>query len=169
MTFFAWLEQTGLSLWIRESPSLWAFPFILYLHTLGLAMLVGVGVAFAIWIMRFAERHPLAPMRQYLPLMWVGFGVNTLSGLLLLIAYPAKALTNPVFYVKLASILIAVGILQWIERRLFAGSASRPPATIGRTVKRLAGATLLLWAVATVAGRLLAYTHSVLLSSDQFY
>ena len=36
--------------------------------------------------------------------MWAGFWINALSGILLLIAYPTKALTNPLFYAKLVLI-----------------------------------------------------------------
>ena len=38
---FGWVEATALSYWLRESPSLWAFPFVLILHTVGLAFFVG--------------------------------------------------------------------------------------------------------------------------------
>ena len=43
MSFLVWLEQTGLSVWIREAQTLWAFPFILFLHTLGLGVAVEHG------------------------------------------------------------------------------------------------------------------------------
>ena len=44
---FNWIETTALSIWLRESPSLWAFPFVLILHTVGLAFLVGSNVCSA--------------------------------------------------------------------------------------------------------------------------
>ena len=47
-------------------------------------------------------------MRRYYRAMWAGFWVNAFSGVLLLIAYPTKALTNPVFYLKLALIAVAI-------------------------------------------------------------
>ena len=28
-----WLEATALATWVRESPSLWAYPTVLTLHT----------------------------------------------------------------------------------------------------------------------------------------
>ena len=43
--FFAFVENLSVSVWLRESPSLWGFPFILILHTVGLAFLVGSSVA----------------------------------------------------------------------------------------------------------------------------
>jgi hypothetical protein len=41
----AWLEATAPSVWLRESPSLWAFPFVLILHTVGMGFLAGTNVA----------------------------------------------------------------------------------------------------------------------------
>ena len=40
--FCAWLEQTGYSVWVRESPSLLAFPFMLILHAIGVVFLISV-------------------------------------------------------------------------------------------------------------------------------
>ena len=58
-------------------------------------------------------------MRRFVGVVWVGFGMNAASGLLLPVAYPTKALTNPVFYVKLSLIAIAMWIFAVINRRLF--------------------------------------------------
>ena len=41
MAVLNWLEATGLSTWVREGESIWAFPTILTLHTFGLGLLVG--------------------------------------------------------------------------------------------------------------------------------
>jgi hypothetical protein len=166
VAFLIWLESTAISVWIRESPSLWAFPFILFLHTLGLALLAGISTAFAIWVIRFAQTYPIAPMRQYFPYMWLGLAINTVSGLLLLAAYPAKALTNPVFYVKLVAIFAALAILGQLERRLFVGSNPRQALTPSVTNKRLALVMIALWLVATGTGRFLAYTHRILMASE---
>ena len=51
MEFFINVERTELSVWVRESPSLLAFPFILFLHTLGLAMLAGLNVGLDVWLL----------------------------------------------------------------------------------------------------------------------
>jgi hypothetical protein len=165
--FFIWLERTDLSVWIRETPSLLGFPFILYLHTLGLALLAGVATAMALWLLTFADRYPTAPLRRLFPIMWLGFGINAVSGVLLLIAYPAKALTNPVFYIKLVAVFAAVVILQWLDR-VFAAPAASQAQPMSSAVKLSAGTLLALWCTATVTGRLLAYTHSILMASDAF-
>src|SRR5436309_12171806 len=98
---FSWIETSALSSWIRESPSLWAFPFILILHTVGMGFLVGPNVAMDLRILGFAPRIPLSLFEKFFGVMKVAFVINVISGVLLLIAYPTKALTNPLFYVKL--------------------------------------------------------------------
>jgi hypothetical protein len=170
MGFFIWVEQTGLSIWIRETPSLWGFPFILYLHTLGLALLVGISTALCLWLLTAADRYPVAPLKRFMPFMWAGFAINAVSGLLLLIAYPAKALTNPVFYVKLSAVFIAFTLLQWVDRTVFgtrdAGQVFMPSPKVTRASLSIIG----LWLLATGTGRFLAYTHSILMASEaNFY
>ena len=108
-SLYIWLEATSLSTWLRESPSLWAFPFVLILHTVGLAFFVGANVAWDVRVLGFSAGIPLDALRKYFLVMWAGFWVNAFSGVLLLIAYPTKALTNPLFYAKLA--LIGLGIV----------------------------------------------------------
>jgi hypothetical protein len=166
MQFLIWLENTGLSVWIRETPSLWGFPFILFLHTLGLAMLAGINSAFMLWVLSLADKYPLAPMERYFPAMWLGLAVNTISGLLLLIAYPAKALTNPVFYAKLIAIAVALAFTADIRRRLFVQADATVATRPDGGVRRAAGVVLLMWLVATTTGRFLAYTHSILMASQ---
>jgi hypothetical protein len=162
---FLWIEETGLSLWVRESPSLLAFPFILFLHTLGLAMLAGISVAIDLWLLSVA-RIPAVSIAGLFRVMWLGFGINTLSGVALLAAYPAKALTNPVFYVKMSLVLLAVLSIEGIKREVFSPALPGQAIAVSAKAKMLAGASLLLLAGTIVTGRLLAYTHSILLSSD---
>jgi hypothetical protein len=167
VAFFAWLESTAASIWIRESPSLWGFPFILYLHTLGLALIAGLSTAVAISVLTAPGHRIAGPLRSLFPLMWIGLAINVASGIGLLLAYPAKAMTNPVFYIKLIAIAGAVAIVQWLERQASGARAARD-AVAGASGNRLrSGAWTLigLWLIATLTGRLLAYTHSILLAT----
>ena len=41
MRWLTWAEHTRVSEWILGSTSIWAYPTVLTLHTVGLAMLVG--------------------------------------------------------------------------------------------------------------------------------
>ena len=156
------LERNALSVWIREFPSVFGFPTILFLHTLGLAMVAGVSIAIDLWILRAGV--PTTPPRLVglARTMWLGFGINAISGVALLLAYPAKALTNWVFYLKMALVLLGVYVAARINRELVPRDAARPAFD----ARRLATASLFVWAAAIVTGRLLAYTHSVLFASE---
>jgi len=94
--------------------------------------------------------------------MWLGFGINAVTGVLLLTAYPTKALTNPVFYVKLSVIATAVVVMVKIKRRVFDDPSLSEEAMVARG-KTLAMWSLGLWIGAITAGRLLAYTFTYLL------
>lgn len=160
--FYAWIEHTALSIWIRESLSIFAFPGILTLHTLGLAFLAGTQVAIDLRLLGVAPLLPIAPLERFFVVSWYAFWVSFVTGSLLVVAYPAKAFSNPLFYLKLTLIALAtwtaVRIREVLETFAAGGDAVAAPA------RRLAAASLLLWTGAIVSGRLLAYTYTRLLS-----
>ena len=154
---FTWIENSALSTWVRESLSIFAFPGIIVLHTIGMGLLAGTNAAIDLRILGVARRIPLKPMERFLPVLWLGLGVNVVSGILLLIAYPTKALTNPVFYIKLGGIALALVVLRFIRIEVF-----RTPLgdqRIGSKAAVLAAISLIVWTGTITAGRLLAYTH----------
>lgn len=167
MNLLANFEQSGISVWVRETPSIFAFPFILYLHTLGLAMLAGISIGLDFWLLGAKTRPPQALLVGVYRIMWIGFGINLVSGLLLLAAYPAKALTNWVFFLKLALVAAALWVLEQTKGELLAPTGATA-ATVNSRARRLAALSILFWFGAIFAGRLLAYTHSILLASEGF-
>jgi hypothetical protein len=165
--FLLWLESTPLSQWIVESPSLWAFPGILTLHAIGMGFAVGINAALDLRILGVAPGVPLVEMRRFVPMLWFGFWLNAVSGVLLLIGYPTKALTNPVFYLKLGLIAVGMTLFVRISRRIFSDTAGAPPdAAASRQLRRLAIVSLVCWTGAITAGRLLAYTYTRLTQSQ---
>ena len=165
--FFSWLEATALSIWIRESTSVFAFPGILSAHAIGMGLAAGINAVFALHVLGAAPDVPTKELRRFVPIMWFGFWLNAVSGVLLLIAYPTKALTNPVFYLKLALIAIAMGLYVAIGRRAFGPQARLSSADVfqpSRAIKWCGAVSLVCWAAATTAGRLLAYTYTHLMA-----
>lgn len=158
---FAWIEQTPLSIWVRED--LYAFFVILIFHSLGMAFLVGGGMAVCLRVLGVAERAPLEKFRGFFPAMWIGLSAAILSGLLLLAGYPAKALTNPVFAVKFACLIGAGLLMRVMARRLFPAAARGEPLPGWR--RPIAVAALVLWAGGVTAGKFLPYTHHLLMVS----
>jgi hypothetical protein len=158
-SFLIWLESTALNQWIIGSPSLFAFPGILALHAIGMGFAAGLSAAIDLRILGVARGVPLSELRRLLPILWAGFWLNAASGVLLLIGYPTKALTNPVFYLKLGLIAVAMVLVKRTGVRLAAGDESR-------THRRMAAVSLACWAGAITAGRLLAYTYTRLTATE---
>lgn len=166
--FLGWVESTALSQWVVGSPSIFAFPGILVLHAIGMGFAAGISAALDLRILGVARGLPLAEMRRFLPMLWFGFWLNAVSGVLLLIGYPTKALTNPVFYLKLSLIAIAMVLLVRMGRRAFDDTATHgaaPDPATSPALRRLAIVSLVCWAGAITAGRLLAYTYTRLTQS----
>ena len=159
--FFLWLEATPLSQWITQSTSVFAFPAILSAHAIGMGLAAGINAMFALHILGVARGVPSKELSRFVPFMWFGFWLNFASGVLLLIGYPTKALTNPVFYLKLALITSAMGLYVLIRRRMF----DAVDVINNRSLRFIAGASLVCWAGAITAGRLLAYTHTRLFAN----
>ena len=159
--FLIWLEGTSFSIWMREEPSIWAFPAILAVHTIGMGLVAGISAALDLRILGVGRGLPVQEMRRFYPVMWVAFWLNFASGIALLIGYPTKALTNPVFYLKLVFIAVAVALAVRIGHRIAGADDDRV-----RRLKGMATLSLLCWAGAIFAGRLLAYTHSRLMAIE---
>ena len=160
-TIFRAIEATGLSVWIRESDSYFSFWLILSVHAIGMGVLVGASVVIGLRILGLAPDLPLAPLQRFYRFIWVGFWIQVASGLLLLIAYPTKSLTNPLFYVKLTLIGLAVASMQMLRNRVFA-DPSLNEATMMARGRVFAIWALVFWVAAVTAGRLLAYTYTIL-------
>ena len=154
---FRWIESSAFSTWTRESTSIFAFPGFLVAHAVGMALAVGVNAGMAFGVLGAAPGLPLREMRAYAAVMWFGFSLNLASGLILFVAYPTKALTNPVYYLKLFLIAVAMRLFVVIDRRLRSGLVSAGGEQ-AQAVRRLAVLSLLCWGGAIAAGRLLAYT-----------
>ena len=158
---FKTIEETGISTWIRDSPSIFAYWFILSFHAIGMGLLVGASVVIDLRLLGVAKDLPLSPLKGLYRIIWIGFWIQIVSGALLLIAYPTKALTNPDFYIKLTLIGFAVAIMHTIRKRVFTDSALNESEMMIKG-KALAVWSLIIWTGAVTAGRLLAYTYNYL-------
>ena len=107
METLARLESTAASIWFRESGL--AFFGSLTLHSLTMALVVGINLAIAFRLLRLIPKFALKPLLHFYRIHWIAVILIFLSGLALLLAYPAKALTNPVFYTKF--VMLSAGLV----------------------------------------------------------
>lgn len=144
------LHDSALATWVRESSSIWAYPTIITLHTVGLAVLVGASAAVDLRLLGVGRQFPISALRGFFPVMWAGFWLNAVTGALLFAADPR---TTRIFMIKLTVVAIAVGLVVVTRRAIARGGAT----TVTPATRVYAAASLVVWTIATATGRLMAY------------
>lgn len=160
MEFLQWLENTGFSTWVRESPRIWAFPVILLVHTIGMALCVGVSAGINLRILGIAPGLRLAPLARLFPILWLGFWMNAVTGTILVMQDATNKLLNIDFYTKMVFIALALVVLRMIKTRVFLNPQLDDTA-INSNTRVLAGLSLFFWVGAITCGRLLAYVGPI--------
>jgi len=167
MELLAWIEDSDLSVWMRESD--WGVPIMLCFHAVGMGIVVGVSFMFGARVLGYAKRFPLAGFDTLFRLAWVGFAMNTASGTLLFIGEPRRLLMTPAFDIKMVLIACA-GLALWMLSKALEGGtetagglpgldgALAGDAPVTRAAKIAAVLTILCWLGAILSGRLIGYT-----------
>jgi hypothetical protein len=158
VSVFRALQDSPFTDWLLGSDSIWTYPFVLTLHTAGLAVLVGASILIHLRLLNVAAAIPLKKMRLLYRFVWAGFAVNLVTGLMLFASQAADRISDPVFGVKLGSIALAMAVGVVLRRRAIDVPDGGPGDQ--RRVRWLAASALALWAVAIVTGRLMAYSTS---------
>lgn len=148
------IEHSGLATWVRESPSIFAYTMILSLHAIGLSIVVGVSSMVGLRVYGVFKGIPVQPLFKLFPVMYAGFTINAISGLLLLMANATGMLTMFMFYLKMIFVLAAMSTVELMRLRFVAG-------TIETGGRKLAFALLIFWLFAIVVGRLTSYPYMI--------
>jgi len=129
------------------------------LHTVGLAMVVGPNAVLDLRILGAGSRLPLDALRPVFRIMWIGFAINASTGLVLFVSEAADKGLLWVFYVKLTSIALALVAASRTRRLIFGQSGAAATTEVPGSAKGWAVLSLVFWAGAIFAGRLMAYVH----------
>ena len=158
MGFFRSLQDSAFTDWFLGSESIWTYPTVLTLHTIGMAILVGASFVVHLRVLQVGRGIPLQRLRQLYRFIWIGFIINLTTGLVLFVTQAADRIVDPVFYVKIGSIALALWFGVLVKRSAVDPGGASPAGT--RQSRSLAAASLGLWMIAIVAGRLMAYLTS---------
>ena len=151
------IENSAYAIWVRESPSIWAFTTILTLHAMGLAIIVGINTIIALRLLGYVPSIPVNSLRKLYPWMYVGFTINAFSGLSLLAANLSNDIHNWMFLTKLSLIACAMINLELMRARIFDDPAVLSAPDLVARARPYAIASIALWALAVITGRLTAY------------
>ena len=154
MAFLEWLQHLPIFVTIAESGSIWGYPTILVLHTIGFALVVGSALVVNARLLGLGRLAPLSAFGLLFPIMWAGLTVNAISGFILFaIAATVKA-TQAIFWIKLSLVAMALAVTVPIVRIVKAGEEHGAVPVRGRV---FAVVSLVTWTGAIAAGRLMAY------------
>src|SRR5258708_39772202 len=117
--FLVYLENMAFSQWVKDAPTIWAFPTILIVHTLGMSIVAGVSAMISLVVLGFWPAVPIKPFARAFPLLWFGFGINAVSGTMMLVADATTKLTTPDFYIKMAFVFAGLFVLIRMRRQIF--------------------------------------------------
>ena len=153
MTFFDWLEGSGVAVLMRQLPLL--YPVIEIIHILGIVFVVGSAMLFDLRLLGVAKKIPVSSLAKLL-LTWSRRGLWLVipSGLLLFSSDAVSLIQNPVFISKLFLILLAFGNAVFFH---FSTYRNHKDWEGGRKAKGAAIISMILWISIISCGRLIAY------------
>lgn len=154
-----WLEGSTLGYAMRNS-GVWTYGIVNLAHIVGVATLFGSILMLDLRLLGVWRDIPLASLsRPATALASIGFVLAVLTGVGLLATQATEYLGNPFFYIKIPAIVLGfVNVL--LIRRSAAWAAHRARLLSVREERRLAlmgGVSLLCWATAISAGRMIGY------------
>ena len=116
-----WIEETDFATWLREGDIYEPFSTyytLLGIHSIGMAIVVGVCVMLSARLLGFQRNLSLASSDDLMRLAWWGFYINLASGILLYIAQPRRELMTLVYWFKMIAIVFAVITMSAIQKAL---------------------------------------------------
>lgn len=156
MGILSWFESTAYAQWVLSG--LIGYPLMLTLHALGLAIIVGVVIVISLRLLGLYASIPYTSLAGLLSVAWVGVAINVPSGSSIFMTQGTYYVTSAPFLVKITFIIFGIINLAYTQKVLRRESAGWEAAGAVEPIGRvLAASSLVLWTVALVTGRLIAY------------
>ena len=126
-----WIDQTALSQWIQIAG--WVVPTVQTIHILAIAVVASSALMLDLRLIGvFWANRPLEAVKaRFLPLVWWPLLVLLATGIIMIVAEPARSLKNPAFQLKMGLVDrgpdrdLAVSIASPAQRRV--RRRRRPP------------------------------------------
>jgi cytochrome b subunit of formate dehydrogenase len=155
MGFLVWLESTAYAEWILYGTHGW--PIMLTAHAFGLAIAVGVVFVMAARLLGLFEQIPVVAVRDILNFAWVGIAINIVSGISLFMSQASYYSQSIPFLVKISAIILGIINLHYVQRVLKNNASTWDSQGVPSNGKMLAWTSVILWSIAVITGRLIAY------------
>jgi hypothetical protein len=149
-----WSDNNAFFIWLRESSSVFAYPMVFFVHTLGLIFTAGASILVDARLLGAARRLPVAPLARYFAAIWIGIAFTVLSGVVMLGADIQTKLQNRLFAPKMLCVVVAITLTAVLRTRI---ASTRPEAFVSPLVRALAAASLICWLGAIALGKFAVY------------
>ena len=150
-----WLENTAYAQWILTGLTGW--PLVLTMHAIGLAIAVGMIVAMNMRLLGLYTAIPMSAVYKLLAFAWIGIALNIFSGFSLFMTQASFYVTSPPFLVKITAIILGIVLLVITQKTMNQELSSWETNGVSTKGRNLAIASITLWLLAVVTGRLIAY------------
>ena len=155
MTVLEYLEASRLSQWL--SISMAGGPTLLALHSVGMAVVVGLSLMIALRLHGVLPGPGIERLPGLLKVTAWGFALNVLTGLGFFITRGPEYISSAIFLMKMALVAVSAALTAWLWRRLAPRARTTAGPPIDGVARTLSFAATLTWFGAVVAGRLIAY------------
>lgn len=154
-----WLSGGWLNILIATHD--WIIPSLQTIHILSVAVALSGVLFINLRIAGLVERgQPIAAiLDRYLWPVTIAVAVLAVTGALLIVGEPTRAVFRTIFWIKMALIVAALG-LTWSHRPAFTVAPAGGAIAAAPARKLVALVALALWLAVIVAGRWIAYVNA---------
>lgn len=156
--FSLWVSNQPLCLWLQEH--FLAIPLFQSFHILSIAVLFGSTLMLNLRILGFSGsgQSLTDSFRRYQPWIWSALAALVASGIFLLISEPVRNMVNPIFWMKMTTLLVTVVVSLWFQHVVRARAPQWDVSPNGHAVIRSGAVVLIiLWCLVIAGGRWIAY------------
>lgn len=151
-----WMEST----WINSLALnyAWTWPIMETIHFVGMSLLIGSIIVMDLRLLGVQRVIPSMTVHSLLPLAFIGFGLNLLTGIVFMFGDPYRYAVNISFQIKMVLVLLAGLNALLYAIKVAPALASTGPQSDPPTIAKAVGATsLVLWIGVVCFGRLIPY------------
>jgi hypothetical protein len=158
---FTELENSPFSTWVR-GDSLWGWPFVVTVHTLGTAVVIGLIFVITLRLLGLFETIPYTSLKRLFPVLWVAFALEFVTGVMLWATKPTRYSADGAFLLKVLFIIVGVVLTVYLY-----GAMKREAATwetagaVSSDGVKFVAPTLLAWCVVLIFSRMTAMLGSI--------
>lgn len=84
----------------------WLWAFLMAMHFIGLAVIVGTVGILDLRMMGFLKQLPLAPLHRFMPWAMAGLGINIVTGFLAFIGQPENYIYSGALWLKMLALML---------------------------------------------------------------